>query len=241
MALNLGARPGRGWLMRSKPFSLDQCQEFETRTADLSLSAKGAWITLRMRLSVVKQAQLSMDLAKWARLLRCRTDQAASVIGELSASCTAGYRVEKPPGTEDVRIVYEPDEKRALFLNSESLRVSKLREDRNKKERKRMPENWNLSAAMQDFASKYGMSTATMEHEFVHCKTHHAEALFTDRGWESQVWHTWVLNWVKFGRKQVVNGHGSADRPPPPPPKNDPIARGAWGRAYGDPKKWGYE
>jgi hypothetical protein len=30
-------------------------------------------------------------------------------------------------------------------------------------------------------------------------------------------------------------------RPPPPPPKNDPIARGAWGRQYGDPRQYGYD
>ena len=195
--------------MKVKPYSVDQIQEFETMTADLSLEAKGAWVTLRMRLCALKVHFLDINHERLGRLLRCGSEKVTTVLKEFELASGCGLRVEKPPCTDGctdrVRIVYESDEKCVLTLTSESLRVSKYREYKSKKERKRMPEEWNLSVYMRDYAKRYGMSTDTTEHEFQHCKTHHLDSEFTDRGWESQVWQTWVLNWVKFGRKQVVS------------------------------------
>lgn len=49
--------------------------------------------------------------------------------------------------------------------------------------------------------------------------------------------------WLNEGRwsdQPRVNGHGKP-MPPPFPPKTDPIARGQWRNAYGDPAQYGYE
>jgi len=52
-------------------------------------------------------------------------------------------------------------------------------------------------------------------------------------------------NYAKYHRKrsaqQNTDGNNDAAQlngslPPPPPPQNDPIARGHWGKVYGDPK-----
>jgi hypothetical protein len=67
-----------------------------------------------------------------------------------------------------------------------------------------MPDNWILNVTMTAYAASKGMTPVTFSHEFEHCKMRHGESRFTDKGWASQVWQTWVLNWVKFGKKQVV-------------------------------------
>lgn len=48
---------------------------------------------------------------------------------------------------------------------------------------------------------------------------------------------TW-LNQERWNDEPVAPGK---KMPPPFPPKNDPIARGAWKKTYGDPKAYGYE
>lgn len=73
-----------------------------------------------------------------------------------------------------------------------------------------MPEGWKLSDGMLEYATRKGMTVPTATHEFEHCKTHHVESVWTEIGWASKVWHTWVLNWVSFGKKQVPgSGNGS--------------------------------
>ena len=177
-------------------------------TADLSLEAKGAWIALRMRLCVLQTYVLELDHERLARLLRCTLAQVTTILKEFEWAIGCGFRVEKPPpygkNTEIVRLVYERDEKVVLSLSSESVRVSKYREDKKKQEKIRMPENWDLNEKMREYARLYGMCTDTVRHEFEHCKTRHAESVFTVRGWEQQVWQTWVLNWKKFGSKQIT-------------------------------------
>jgi uncharacterized protein YdaU (DUF1376 family) len=85
-----------------------------------------------------------------------------------------------------------------------SISQSQSQSEKKKKEtRSRMPENWTLSEAMKTYAKDKGMTLQTTVHEFEHCKTRHEFALFTNRGWEGQVWRTWCLNWVSFGAKQV--------------------------------------
>jgi hypothetical protein len=46
------------------------------------------------------------------------------------------------------------------------------------------------------------MTPSTIAIEFEKCRVHHQESLFTMLGWERQVWQTWVLNWITFGRTQ---------------------------------------
>jgi uncharacterized protein YdaU (DUF1376 family) len=47
-----------------------------------------------------------------------------------------------------------------------------------------------------------------------------------------------VVNWLNKIEAPLSNGK---QRPPPFPPKTDPIARGQWRNAYGDPRQYGYE
>lgn len=75
---------------------------------------------------------------------------------------------------------------------------------KSKRERHAMPESWALTEGMTDYGTTNGMTAPTIQHEFVKCKTHHLESRFTERGWESKVWQTWVLNWISFGAKQVT-------------------------------------
>lgn len=52
---------------------------------------------------------------------------------------------------------------------------------------------------------------------------------------------SFVVNWLnKIEPPLGSNGHGKPT-PPPFPPKTDPIARGQWRQAYGDPRQYGYE
>lgn len=229
--------------MKSRPFSKEQYQQFDTQTSRLSVAARGVWISARMQMCAASTYVLEDTVEQLGLLLRCPIDLLLTVLEEFAIKTLCGFRVEKPPPykdrTECVRLVYEPDEKGALLSSSESLRLSKYREDKKNKEKKKMPENWNLSERMKEYGITNGMSTTTVQHEFEKCRTHHLENLHTDLGWEFRVFQTWVLNWVTYGRKQVL-ANGSTDRPPPYPPKNDPIARGMWSKAYGDPAKWGY-
>lgn len=68
-----------------------------------------------------------------------------------------------------------------------------------------MPDDWSLTDEMRAYGEQKGMTTATIQHEFEHCREHHRknESRFTEKGWASSVWNTWVLNWVKFGSKQI--------------------------------------
>jgi hypothetical protein len=53
-----------------------------------------------------------------------------------------------------------------------------------------------------------------------------------------------IVKWLnKIDKPMPINPGMTviSRRPPPPPPKNDPIARGAWGRQYGDPRQYGYD
>ncbi len=51
---------------------------------------------------------------------------------------------------------------------------------------------------------------------------------------------------VEYWREHIeppkpTNGNGHAMKPPPFPPKTDPIARGQWRNAYGNPRDYGYD
>jgi hypothetical protein len=50
---------------------------------------------------------------------------------------------------------------------------------------------------------------------------------------------TWITQGRWDDQPMVTKGNGK--RPPPFPPKTDPIARGQWRAAYGDPQEHGYE
>ena len=60
-----------------------------------------------------------------------------------------------------------------------------------------------------------------------------------DRGKYIPLASTW-LNKERW-TDQPTTSNGSMHRPPPFPPKTDPIARGQWRTAYGDPAQYGYE
>lgn len=81
--------------------------------------------------------------------------------------------------------------------------IQKQTKKKKKSDAHPIPENWALSQEMIAYAKSKGMTQDTFTHEFEHCKEHHQEARFTIRGWSGQVWRTWVLNWISFGRKQV--------------------------------------
>ncbi len=55
-----------------------------------------------------------------------------------------------------------------------------------------------------------------------------------------QLNESFVINWINKIERPLTNGSGQA-QPPPFPPKTDPIARGQWRTAYGDPRQYGYE
>lgn len=198
----------------SKPYTKEQIQEFEERTKGLSIAAKGVWIAVRMILAARKEYAFEGPPEALGWLIGCPSDILLTVLKEFELKA-CGFRVEWPPGndvrtdsrtgprTESVRLAYEADEKTALLSSSESLRLQKYREDKKKKEKKKMPENWNLSENMKAYGLKNGMSTLTVQHEFEKCRTYHLESEHTDLGWESRVFKTWVLNWISFGRKQV--------------------------------------
>lgn len=209
-------------------------------TAMLSLQAAGAWMKLRMYLQTMKSHFVETSVERLAVLLRCQPDTLLTVLKEFELSITCGFKVEWPPGydtlTDKLRLTYEPDEKTALLKTSEVIRVSSYEEKKRKSETKRMPEEWSLTPRMQAIASRYGMTTATMEHQFERCRLHHLEAEFTEIGWEWKVWSTWVLRWVEFGKNQITNGSCTDPSIPPFPGPHDHIARQAWRLAYGDPK-----
>lgn len=50
---------------------------------------------------------------------------------------------------------------------------------------------------------------------------------------------SFVLNWLNKVEAPMQGGNGKV-KPPPYPPKNDPIARGQWGKVYGKPEDYGY-
>lgn len=230
--------------MKAKPYSSEQVQEFEGMTKGLSIAGKGVWIATRMILAARKEYAFDGPPEALGWLIGCPPDILRTVLKEFELQ-PCGFRVEWPPGnaavTEMLRLVFEPDEKIALFSSSESLRVQIAREDKKKKEIIPIPEHYELSEKNKEFGARYGMTTDTLRHEFEKFKTRHAESRFTAAGWDSLAWRTWVLNWVSYGRIQVmVNGNGQTVKPPPFPPKNDPIARNGWRRAYGDPKQYGY-
>lgn len=52
--------------------------------------------------------------------------------------------------------------------------------------------------------------------------------------------HRFVLGWLNRIEPSLTS-NGGKQRPPPFPPKTDPIARGQWRQAYGDPRQYGYE
>ena len=110
---------------------------------------------------------------------------------------------KKRPHDVREKSVESPREK----LEARSQKPSSGEEKKKSERRTRMPENWSLSEAMQDYAKRKGMTPATVSHEFEHCKERHAQALFID--WAG-VWRTWCLNWVSFGGRQVgaVGGQG---------------------------------
>lgn len=235
-----------GLKAKPKSYSAQQIQEFETSTLMLSLQGAGAWIKLRMYLQTIQTHCLEISVERLAGLLRCQSDTLLTVLKEFELAIGCGFTVQWPPGyekiTDTLRLIYDPDEKAALFSSSESLRVQKAVEDKKKKEKIPMPENWSLSEKMRDFGLKCGMTTATVTHEFDKCRTRHMESVFTPLGWESLTWRTWCLNWVSYGRIQVLpNSNGSGTRPPPFPPKTHVIERGLWRKAYGDPKDYGYQ
>jgi hypothetical protein len=238
--------------MKVKPFTTEQAQEFDRMTARLSPVARGMWVAIRMQMALANTYTLEDTEEGLGLLLRCPSETFLTVLEEFKLKSTAcGLRVEKPPPeataymerTSIVRLVYEPDEKTALLKSSEAVRLQKYREDKRKKELIRIPENLILSEKNIEFAVANGMRTETVHHEFEKYKTHHAESLWTQRGWDELVWRKWVLNWVSYGRKQVLpNGLGSGlQKPPPFPPKTHPIERNQWRMAYGDPKQYGYE
>ena len=55
-----------------------------------------------------------------------------------------------------------------------------------------------------------------------------------------QVTRRFLINWLNKVDQPVALPHVKA-RPPAPPPKTDPIARGQWKLAYGDPRQYGYD
>ena len=65
------------------------------------------------------------------------------------------------------------------------------------------PDPWTLTETMTTYAHEKGMTPSTISNEFEACKTHHLESRFTQVGWDRQVWQTWVLRWISFGRKQA--------------------------------------
>ena len=231
----------------TKVWAVPTAEEFERMTAELSLEARGAWVAIRMRLCAIQQCALLLTLERWAGLLRCRVEQVTTVFAEFALAPACGFRVEKPPPNGECsgsipdlfRLCYEPTEKLCLLLSSDSVRVQEGREDKKKKEKIKIPENWILTESMQEFAVKHGMIPDTFQHEFEKCKTYHAENRWTQKGWDSLVWQRWVLNWVSYGRKQVtVATNGVAVRQaliPPFPGPEDPIGRNLWRQAYGDP------
>lgn len=87
--------------------------------------------------------------------------------------------------------------------SSSSQKIQKKR----KSDTHAMPETWDLTAEMVTYGAGKGMTPATIPHEFDHCKGHHVKvgSQFTQRGWEGQVWRTWVLGWVARGRKQILS------------------------------------
>lgn len=64
-----------------------------------------------------------------------------------------------------------------------------------------------MTEGMRLYGKEHGMTEATLRLEFQHCTEHHRKqgSRFTDKGWESSVWNTWVLQWVKFGSKQIAD------------------------------------
>lgn len=205
----------RTTVQKTKPYSHEQVSEYERSTKDLSLLSRGAWIALRKEMNSRNCYMLERSPEELALLLRCSSADLLTCLKEFELKNGCGFRIEKPPPngarTESILVVYEPGEKSALLSSSESLRLAKYREDKKNKEKKRMPENWNLNERMLEFGLKNGMTHATVQHEFEKCRTYHLESEQTAIGWEYRTFYSWVLNWVSYGRKQI-NGHESKAR-----------------------------